>query len=279
MRNLLTVLAVAVVMGVPATLFAQERDEALVVRIQDIQLTDAQEARIAEIRKECRPEVEKAAKELAGVVREELTKIRAVLTAEQKEKLAALKKERKERRQECLAHRLAHCKHLDLTGAERAKIAEIRKEFRPKITKAMEGLKGLLTEEQRQARADALKAGKKRREVLAALKLTDDQKGKVETVGKEVGALVREELKQVRDVLTEGQKEKLQELREETRERVRNRMAHRIANAKSLELTDDQKAQITKIRQEYRPKVQEAGNNLRGVVREEAQKILAVIRE
>jgi Spy/CpxP family protein refolding chaperone len=115
--------------------------------------------------------------------------------------------------------------------------------------------------------------------VLAALKLTDAQKEKVEAVGKEVGALVREELKQVRDVLTEGQKQKLRDIREEVREHIRDRMAHRIANLKTLELTDDQKAQIMKIRQEFRPKVQEAGNNLRGIVREEVQKVLAVIRE
>ena len=43
----------------------------------------------------------------------------------------------------------------------------------------MEGLQGLLTDDQKKAREEALKAGKKRREVLESLKLTDEQKEKV----------------------------------------------------------------------------------------------------
>ena len=68
-----------------------------------------------------------------------------------------------------------------------AKIAEIRKEYRPKIEKAREGAcKGILTDDQKKAREEALKAGKKRKEVVESLKLTDEQKEKVQTVGKEV---------------------------------------------------------------------------------------------
>jgi Spy/CpxP family protein refolding chaperone len=89
---------------------------------------------------------------------------------------------------------------------------------------------------------------------------------------------VREELEKIRDVLTEGQKEKVQEFREERRERVRDRKAHAIANAKELNLTDDQKAKIMEIRKEFAPKVHEAGNKLRATVREEAEAILAVIK-
>ena len=54
-------------------------------------------------------------------------------------------------------------------------------------------MEGLLSDEQKKAREEGLKAGKKRREVLASLKLTDEQKEKVEAVAKEVGTLVREE--------------------------------------------------------------------------------------
>jgi Spy/CpxP family protein refolding chaperone len=278
MRSLLTVLTLAVVMWVPGKLSAQGKVVVLVERIQDLQLSDEQEAKIAEIRKECQPEVQKAAKELATVAREELTKVRAVLTAEQKEKLKDLKEERKERRAERLSERLAHLHELDLTEAERTKIAAIRKEYRPKVVKALEGLKGLLSAEQREAREEGLKAGKKRREVIASLKLTDEQKTKVEAVGKEVGTLVREELEKMRDVLTESQKEKLAEFKAERRERVRDRTAHRIANLKDLKLTDEQKSKIDEIRKEYRPKVQEAGNNLRATIREEVHKIIAVLK-
>jgi Spy/CpxP family protein refolding chaperone len=279
MRSLITLLTLAVVMWLPANLSAQRKAGGLTERLQDLKLTDDQEAQIAAIRKECGPEVQKAAKELATVVREEMTKVRAALTAEQKEKLKDMKEERKERRGERLCERIAHLRDLDLTDAERTRIAAIRKEFHPKVVKAMKGLEGLLTAEQREARAEGLKAGKKRRDVIASLKLTDQQKDKVEAVGMEVRTIVREELEQIRDVLTETQKEKLQAFKGERRERVRDRMAHRIANLKSLNLTDEQVNKIAEIRQEYRPKVQEAGNKLRAAIREEVHKILGAIKE
>ena len=70
--------------------------ERLAERIQDLHLTDQQEAKIEEIQKECRPKVEEAAKDLSGFVKEEMDKVRDVLTPEQKTKLEALKDERKE---------------------------------------------------------------------------------------------------------------------------------------------------------------------------------------
>src|SRR5262249_34733919 len=154
-------------------------------RIQDLNLTESQEAKIADIRKEYRPKVEEEAKELGGIIKDEMEKVRGVLTADQKIKLEAFKEERQEHREECVAHMLTHLKDLDLTDTEMTKIGDIRKEYRPKIEKALEGLRGLLTAEQRTGREEALKAGKTRKEVLASLKLTDDQKGKVEAVGKE----------------------------------------------------------------------------------------------
>jgi Spy/CpxP family protein refolding chaperone len=100
----------------------------------------------------------------------------------------------------------------------------------------------------------------------------------VEAVGKEVRTLVREELEKMRDVLSDAQKEKLQEFKDEHKDQVRDRMAHRIANLKELNLTEDQKTQIMEIRKEYRPKVQEAGNKLRAMVREEVEQIVAVLK-
>jgi Spy/CpxP family protein refolding chaperone len=247
-------------------------------RIQDLNLTDEQEAKIADIQKEHRSKVQEAAKDLAALVKEEVGKARAVLTDEQKTKIAAIKEERKERRAERLAERLAHLEELDLTEGEMAKIAEIRDEYRPKIVKAMESLRGLLTDDQRKAREEALETDKKRKEVIAALKLTDEQKEKVEAVGKEVRTLVREELAKVRDVLSEGQKEKLEVFQEERKAHVRDRMAHAIMNFKDLDLTADQKTQLADIRKEFRPKVHEAGNKLRAAVREEVQAILAVLK-
>jgi len=207
-----------------------------------------------------------------------MEKVSGVLTAEQKAKLETLKEERKETRQECLAHRIAHLKELDLTDDEMAKIGEIRSEFRPKIGKAMKELEGLLSAEQKQVREEGVKAGKKRKEILESLKLTDDQKQKVAAAGKEVGALVREEAEKIRDVLTASQKEQLQEGKSERREHVRDRMAHRIANLKDLNLTDEQKTKLADIRKEYRPKVHDAGNKARAAVREEIEMIVAVLK-
>jgi Spy/CpxP family protein refolding chaperone len=100
----------------------------------------------------------------------------------------------------------------------------------------------------------------------------------VQAVGKEVAPLVREEIEQIRDVLSAEQKEKLQDLKEERPERVRDRLAHRIANLNDLNLSEDQKTRIADIRKDYRPKVHEAGNKLRGNVREEVEAIVAVIK-
>jgi Spy/CpxP family protein refolding chaperone len=241
-------------------------------------LTEEQDAKIAEIRKEYKPKVQEASKELAAVVKEEVEKVQGVLTEQQKTKLAADKEERRERRVERLAERLAHLEELDLTAGETAKIAELRKEYRPKIAKVLEGLKGILTDDQKKTREEGLKADKRRREVIASLNLTNEQKEKLEAAGKEIRSLIHEELEKMRDLLTEGQNEKLQELKDERKEHVRDRMAHRIANLKDLDLTEEQKTQIADIRKEFRPKVQEAGNKLRSAVREELEQIVAVLK-
>jgi len=250
----------------------------LAERIQDLHLSDAQEAKIEEIRKLYGPKVQTASKELTSIIQEEVNKIRELLTPDQKAELAKIKEERKDRREESLAERFSHLEELELTDAEMAKIAEIRKEYRPKITKAMGSMKGILNDDQRKVREEALKAGKSRKEIMASLKLSDDQKEKMETVCKEVGGLFRDEMHKIRDLLTESQKEKLSELKDERQERARGRMAHMIANLKELKLNDAQSSKITAIRNEYRPRVHEASNRLRATVREEVDMIVTVIK-
>ena len=80
MRTLIAVVMVAVVTWVPGKLSAQDEARGQGARLQDLKLTDQQEAMIADIRKEYRPKVEEAVKELAAAAREEMTKVRAVLT-------------------------------------------------------------------------------------------------------------------------------------------------------------------------------------------------------
>jgi len=252
--------------------------ERLAARMADLHLTDEQEMKIAEIRKDCRSKIKEAGGELAAVVKDETEKVRALLTADQREKLDALKEERRAHRFEGLAERMAHLTDLDLTDAEIAQIGEIREEFRPRIEKLMQDLTGILTDEQRMAREEGLKAGESRREVRESLNLTDDQKMKMENVGKELVTAVRDELDKFKSVLTAEQQEKLATLKEERKERVRDRMACRIANLADLNLTDEQKTKIAEVREEYRPKVQEAGNKLRAIVRDEVAEILAVVK-
>jgi len=285
MRTLISAMVLVVAALVCPGLWADDeakdkgvREVLVVERIQDLNLTDEQEAKIADITKESQPKVQEAAKELVAVVKEEVEKVQNVLTAEQKEKLQAEKQERKEQRLEGLAARIARLKELDLTEDEVAKIHIIQKEYRPRIAKAMEGLKGTLSDAQRQAREQGISAGKTRKEVLSSLNLTPDQKQKVEAACKEVSTVVKEEVEKIKDVLTAEQKTKLAELKDERKERVRDQMAHRIANFKELNLTADQKTKIAEIRNEFRPRIHEAGNRLRADVREKLEMILAVIK-
>jgi Spy/CpxP family protein refolding chaperone len=183
-----------------------------------------------------------------------------------------------ELRGEGLSEKAARLDELDLTDTEMAQIRAIRKEVRPSVAKAMEQLRGTLSEEQRTARDVALQASKSRAQVLAAMKLTDDQKEKVREVGKQFRASVRDELQKLGDLLDEQQKAKLVELKDERKEDVRDRRAHRIANLKELNLTEDQRTKIAEIRTEYRPKVQEAGNKLRAAVRDEVRAIAEVVK-
>jgi Spy/CpxP family protein refolding chaperone len=284
--TVLTILAAALVcpsLGADEKAKDKDKDkdvaEVVLERIQDLNLTEDQESKIADINKEYEPKVKDAAKELAAIVKEEKDEIRNVLTDEQKAKLKEFKEENKEHLIEGLAARIARLKELDLTEDEMTKIHSIRKEYRPKIEKAMEGFKGILTPEQKKAREEALNAGKGRKEVLESLNLTDEQKKKMEGACKELRATVKEELEKIRDVLTEEQKAKLPDLKDEVKERVRDRWAHRISEFKDLDLTDEQKTKIKEIRTKYRPKVHEAGNKLRGVLREEVEKIMAVVKE
>jgi Spy/CpxP family protein refolding chaperone len=254
------------------------RPKVLVVTVQDIELTDEQEAKIAAIRKEYASKIKEDAKQLKTLANEQLDKIRGVFTPEQRAKIQSIIAERKNFQEESLAHTLANLKELDLTQAELAKIREIRREFRPKMDEAIRQLENLLTDAQEKAREEALKAGKTRREVLQAINLTGEQRAELEDTATQLKNLVGNEVEKIRGVLTASQKETLQELREERAEMVRDRLAHQIANLRELNLTDEQKTQLTNFRQEYRSKLQDLGNRLRTTIGEEVGKIVAVLK-
>jgi Spy/CpxP family protein refolding chaperone len=268
-----------------AVIATEEQDEAQdarprirVITIKDIELTDEQEARIAAIRKEYGTKIKDEAEELKKLATEELDKIRNTFTPEQRTKLREIIAERKEFKVESLAHTLANLEALDLTEGELQKIAVIRKEYRPKMEEALKQLDGLLSNDQKKAREEALKANKPRREILQALNLSSEQRSELETIAKDLKDLVGNEAAKIRDVLTKSQRETLQDLRAERREMVRNHLAHQIANLRELNLTEEQKATLMQVRQEYGPKIQQLGNKLRGSITEEVGKVVEILK-
>ncbi len=108
---------------------------------------------------------------------------------------------------------------LDLSEDQKEKLGKIRDDFETKKDGIQEKLAGVLTEDQKQIAKDTMdsakQSGKKGREVYqsieASLKLTDEQKQKMEPIGKELQKLVNDTMKQVMEVLTPDQKEKLQQ--------------------------------------------------------------------
>ncbi|HEV8002227.1 MAG TPA: hypothetical protein VGP63_20220 [Planctomycetaceae bacterium] len=287
MKTLITMLMVVIGVAVcprvvagqePASERGERARERMAETMADLNLTDEQETKIAEVRKENRPKIQEATKELTTLVKDEVEKVREILTPEQKEKCHALKEERKERRIEGLAARMAHLRDLDLTDSEIAQIEEIREAARPKVQSLMKDLTAVLTDEQKEAREKALKAGESRREVRESLNLTPEQREKAEAIGKELVSVVKDELEKMRNVLTAEQQEKLPELKDERRDRVRDRMACAIVNFAEVNLSDEQRTKISAVREEFRPKIQEAGNKLRAAVREEVSQILPIVK-
>lgn len=106
-------------------------------------------------------------------------------------------------------------KGLELSAEQKAKIEALGEQVKPKFEEARKAVEAILSDEQKAARAEAQKAakaaGKSGREareaVQAALKLTEEQKVKLEQAEKVMGEL----RKQIRDkmmaVLTPEQQE------------------------------------------------------------------------
>ena len=109
---------------------------------------------------------------------------------------------------------------MDLTSEQKDKLEALKKEYAPKFKALREKADKILTDDQKKARDEAIKAareatGHDRRaayqKVRDAVKLTDDQKKQMESVMKEGRALIEEVRPKVSDVLTDEQKTKLRE--------------------------------------------------------------------
>lgn len=105
---------------------------------------------------------------------------------------------------------------LDFSEDQKEKLVKIRDDFEAKRKEIHEKLGDLLTEDQKKTAQETMEnakqSGQKGRELYlsleASLKLTDEQKQKMEPIGKELQDLVRDTMKKVTEVLTPEQKEK-----------------------------------------------------------------------
>jgi len=112
---------------------------------------------------------------------------------------------------------------LTLTDEQKTKIADVNKDFDAKVAEARKKSDGILTDDQKKARADAEKAakeaGKSEREVRAAgreaLKITDEQKSKLAAAMKDAFGLDRQRVEKVLEALTPEQQEQVKKKIEE----------------------------------------------------------------
>jgi Spy/CpxP family protein refolding chaperone len=112
---------------------------------------------------------------------------------------------------------------LTLTDDQKAKIADIKKEFTPKFAEVRKKREAILTDDQKKARDDAIQAaraeGKRGFEAMRAgieaVTLTDDQKAKQKEVMKETADLNKQATDKVMDVLTDDQKAEVKKRMEE----------------------------------------------------------------
>ncbi|MEN6559023.1 MAG: hypothetical protein ABFC54_12685 [Thermoguttaceae bacterium] len=135
---------------------------------------------------------------------------------------AGEKKQRLERQH--AAHRVADpvdaiLRGVTLTDEQKAKINELKAEYGPKLLEAQQKMNGVLTAEQKKARNEAAKAARAagktpqetRKDIEAAVNLTDEQK----ETRKEFDSLRKEVQKKAMAILTPEQQEQLKAARRE----------------------------------------------------------------
>jgi Spy/CpxP family protein refolding chaperone len=110
---------------------------------------------------------------------------------------------------------------LDLTDQQKAKVNELTEEFGKKVKEVGRKMDAVLTAEQKRIRDETIKsavaAGKTDRAEVAkavsdAIKLTDEQKMKMQELNKSIVASQREMVGKIKDLLTPEQSEQLKSL-------------------------------------------------------------------
>lgn len=125
------------------------------------------------------------------------------------------KKQKKEKKAPSATQRLLN--GIELTDAQKEQVAAIDKEFAEELRKLNETRGAILTAEQKTAERDAQKAAKAagktpaetKAAVDAALKLTDEQKTKMQEFQKTQQAFNAKVIENLRKILTPEQQEKL----------------------------------------------------------------------
>ena len=120
---------------------------------------------------------------------------------------------------------------VSLSDEEKAKIADVKKEFGPKLSEAQKKIDDIFTADQKKARAEAMKeakaAGKSPRETFQAVedavKATDEQKTKRRELEKERFALQRQMTEKALDALTGEHKEQVQKKLDELKKKGRGK--------------------------------------------------------
>ncbi len=108
-------------------------------------------------------------------------------------------------------------KGIELKDEQKTKVAELEKEFGPKMKELHGKLDKVLTDDQKKARAAVLKdartSGKKGKEMQQAIKdatkATDEQQKQIDEVEKQITALRHQIREKVEPILTDEQKAKL----------------------------------------------------------------------
>lgn len=172
---------------------------------------------------------------------------------------------------------------LSLTEDQKVKVEVIRQEYAPKFKEVHVTIEGVLTDEQRKARDEAVKAaraaGKRGEEVWDAAKsavtLTDEQKGKMADARRAMQVLRKEAHEKVMAVLTTEQKEQLKKPHQGMR--GPRDIGWRGEMLKCLNLTTEQQAKIDELKKEYAPKFQEARKEIVTLRKEVHEKVLAYL--
>jgi hypothetical protein len=106
---------------------------------------------------------------------------------------------------------------ITLNDEQQTKLEEVKKEYSPKVSELLDKKNGILTADQKKARAEAVKAakaeGKKGKDLMAAgeeaMKLSDDQKQQIAAIDKDLKALNKEIRGKITAFLTDEQKAEL----------------------------------------------------------------------